>query len=130
MAHLFWNESLRVEDPGIDQQNKQIIGLLNMFCESVKQDEGKIYVYDLLNLLKEYSKYHFLTEETEMKKNGYIHLSEHKKKHTLYMKKLLELEKSVSNEKKEKTLKRTEELKTWYFSHIKEHDQKFFRQEY
>ena len=68
MAVLKWSESLSVEVASIDEQHKRLIGLINSFYEDLNLGSSKEKMLELIKALKEYTVYHFSTEERYMKK--------------------------------------------------------------
>jgi len=79
-----WSESFSVNNQGIDEQHKKLIGIIEEFVYLIKnKDFSFTNLSQILNELDNYVEEHFKYEEALMKKYSYLeaenHISEHNK---------------------------------------------------
>ena len=85
---ITWDDSYSIGVPEINEQHKHLFQLTNEAYDLLN-DYATADKYDsILNLiveLKEYTVYHFSSEEEYMKKTGYKWYKEHKEEHTNFI---------------------------------------------
>jgi methyl-accepting chemotaxis protein/hemerythrin len=78
-----WTENLSVGVTIIDEQHKYFIGLINRLSEVTDKHESTQVINDILKELRNYTIFHFFTEEKYFKKFAFIeadrHIEEHNK---------------------------------------------------
>jgi hemerythrin len=86
-----WDNKYSVGIPLIDQQHKELIRITNVLYEGVlKGDEAsRAYFKDAVHGVVDYTKYHFSAEEKIMENIGFPGLTDHKKEHETFVKKLI-----------------------------------------
>lgn len=125
MAVINWNESLSVKVESIDSQHKKLIDLINTFYEGISQGSNKEKLVEMILALKNYTVYHFGTEEKYMEKFGYPDYASHKKEHEQFVKKVLDFEERFKSGKMLLTLEVTGFIKDWISHHIMGTDKKY-----
>jgi len=68
---LEWSDKLSVNVDLIDGQHKQLVEKINKFHNALIENRGKMYVRETLKFLKDYTVFHFSTEEELMEKYDY-----------------------------------------------------------
>jgi hemerythrin len=75
-VRICWDDQLLVGDPLIDTQHRTLIDFISrIYSGSTEADEAA------LNVALEYAGTHFAAEEELMKRVGYPHYEEHRRKH-------------------------------------------------
>ncbi len=85
MPHIGWDESLLIGVEEIDDQHKRMFALINELHDELSAGHGAVVIYRILNLLIQYVRDHFSTEEIFMKQVGYPSYEEHKREHTVFL---------------------------------------------
>ncbi len=125
MATIDWNESLSVKIPSIDEQHKKLINLINGFYKNIMNQSSKEMMFDLIKSLKEYTVFHFSTEEKYMKQYGFSGYPSHKIEHEKFVEKVLDFEDRFKNGKLLLTVEVTNFIKDWVSNHIMNTDKKY-----
>jgi hemerythrin len=125
MSVIKWNDALSTKIGSIDDQHKKLIDLINTFYESVSKQSSKELMFNLIKSLKEYTVYHFSTEEKYMKQFGFPGYNSHKIEHDKFVEKVLQLEEKFNSGKIILTLEVTFFIKDWVAKHIMETDKQY-----
>ena len=125
MAFINWDETLSVKINSIDNEHKKLIELINDFYENVKNRSNNEIISNLIREMKEYTLYHFKTEERYMIQFNYDAYDDHKREHDLFVSKVADLEERFNNGKAIISFEITSFLKDWLKEHIKGTDQKY-----
>lgn len=102
-----WKDEYKIGVSQIDEQHKKLFEICNNTYELLKNE---IYLdkYDkiiqLLNELREYTIYHFKSEEEYMKKIGYKKLLSHKVYHTDFIEKINSMDFKTIDEHQDATI--------------------------
>ena len=123
---LEWKESYSVGIELIDEQHKHLFKLGTSALELVKSgsslDKSK-EIIQLIDDLIQYTKFHFLSEESYMVKINFPLYNSHKEEHNAFIKKINSIDTatlSVSQEKQINDL--VGFLLNWILTHILEND--------
>lgn len=127
-AALFeWNQKLTVYNEEIDNQHKVLLNIgkqLQSFRESDHKDRTTFL--KIVNELKEYTVYHFASEEQIMEKGGYIGLEKHKVIHKNFVNKVVSIDfNKFDYENKDELKKLIVFLSKWVLQHIRNEDFKY-----
>jgi hemerythrin len=125
MATINWNENLSVKIDSIDAQHKKLIELVNSFYDGISRGTTKEKMLGLIKGMKEYTLYHFSTEEEYMKQFGYADFMEHKFEHDKFIDTVLNYEERYRNGKLLLSVEITNFIKEWVSNHILETDKKY-----
>ena len=123
---LEWKESYSVGIALIDEQHKHLFKLGNSALELIKSDSSldkSKEIIQLIDDLIQYTKFHFLNEESYMVKINFPLYSSHKEEHYAYIIKINSIDTaalSVSQEKQINDL--VGFLLNWILTHILEND--------
>lgn len=76
-----WTPDLSVGAEVLDFDHEVLVSLINQLADAVASDQSPEVVASVLNLMAEYTVYHFGREEAVMEACGYAGLAEHKRVH-------------------------------------------------
>jgi hemerythrin len=125
MAAINWDENLSVKIDSIDLQHKKLIDMINSFYENINQDTQKVEMLELINSLKEYTVFHFSTEEKYMQQTNFPDFENHKSEHDKFVATVLDFEERFKNGKFLLTFEVTNFIKEWVAKHIMGADKKY-----
>jgi len=124
-AAIKWKPEYSVGIPHIDDEHKELIGLIQAL-ETLHAAADHNTLERILATLSEYTKRHFLSEEVMMKEIGYPKLIEHRNQHRAFIHKVSDFEAKF---RENKTLELSDEilhyLRTWLTTHILVHDKAY-----
>lgn len=117
-----WKEDYIIGVDKIDEQHKKLFEIANKAYELLK-NEFCIDKYDriveILDELKEYTVYHFKSEEEYMISIGYKKFLSHKVEHDEFIKKINNIDfKSIDEDQDRYLLETLEFVVSWISSHI------------
>jgi hemerythrin len=91
METIRWSDKYSVGVKKLDEQHKQIIGMLNRLVSTPEaKDARSETITDILTTMTRYALEHFKTEEKLMKAHGYPDLEEHREEHVAYRRKAID----------------------------------------
>jgi len=117
-----WNKDYSVGIEEIDKQHKHLIGIGAELMEMVKHySNNDLYddVIDAVERMKDYTVYHFATEERMMEQAGFEGLEAHREEHKRFIEKLNAVDISELDENQtEFIMDILKFISTWIFKHI------------
>jgi hemerythrin-like metal-binding protein len=125
MATITWNKSLSVQIDSIDEQHKKLIDLINSFYENINQGSNKEKISEMIRSLKNYTIFHFSTEEKYMKKFDYPEFNNHKLEHDKFIESVLNFEERYKSGKLLLSIEITSFIKDWITNHIMGTDKRY-----
>ena len=125
MATIQWDDTLSVKIVSIDDQHKKLVDLINNFYENIHNKSSKETIAELIKSLKEYTVFHFSTEEKYMKQYGFSGYESHKTEHGKFVEKVLSFEERYKSGKMILTVEITNFIKDWVTNHIMNTDKKY-----
>jgi hemerythrin len=125
MEFLTWTDRYSVGVKEIDDQHKQLIGMINDLHAAMLSMQGKEALTNVLHKLANYCVSHFSLEEKLMSDNGYPGYAEHKDKHVKMTIKVQELVGAVKSGKSTITIDVMNFLKNWLDMHIMGTDKQY-----
>lgn len=135
MAFFEWDPRFSVRIAEIDQQHKQLIGLINRLHESMQPvgDRGarETAIGELsgqaavIDEMVEYSSYHFSSEEKFMRQYMYPDYEKHKKKHEDFINKVRTWKSEFDGGQAVFSSQIMNFLKEWWSGHILTADKKY-----
>lgn len=131
MAAINWTDELSVEIDSIDKQHKILVDLINSFYENINQGSKKEKIEELIKSMKDYTVFHFSTEEKYMKDFDYPDFYNHKVEHDKFVETVLNFEERYKSGKLLLSVEITNFIKVWASNHIMGTDKmysKFFIQ--
>ncbi len=125
MSVLTWKEEYSVHIAAIDEQHKQLVGMINMLHDAMSEGKGKAVLDRLLGKLVAYTQNHFAAEEGLMRHHGYPGYEEHKAKHDRMTARVLTLQKTSLAGKASISFDVADFLQDWLKKHILGTDKKY-----
>ena len=123
MLYIVWNEYNNLGIPIIDEQHRGIVSTINSFHYFIQEGLGGDALKPTLNILEQYTKIHFRTEEALIREAGYPGLEEHLLLHGELMKRTIKITRE-SNSCQEPEVALTF-LKEWWLGHINKEDKEY-----
>ncbi len=124
MAYMQWGESLSVGVKEIDDQHKQLVGIINRAFEAKERNAPKKECSKILNELIEFVRVHFSTEENYFEEFKYPGVKEHILKHLEIIEKVMNLNNKF-NAGEPLGFECIDLLKNWFEEHLKIEDKKY-----
>ena len=127
MSNIVWNDNLSVGIDLIDEQHRNLIGKIGELDDALHTGQGPAEIVRILSFLMDYTKYHFGTEERNMRAHGYPSIDAHLVKHEEFKATLTNLSDDFREEGATQGLADSIEtlLMNWFVKHIKDVDHKF-----
>lgn len=122
---ITWNEGYSVDIPELDNQHKILISILNRLYNSYLNKSHDKDIVPLLDELKDYTKYHFESEERLFREKNYPMAQEHIKAHESFKEELLTIIESYNDLSLVLTMKTMTLLQRWLTNHILKEDKKY-----
>ena len=125
MAVINWTENLSVGHNIMDDQHKQLFGLINSFYEGIRTNSSNVALGKLIKDLKDYTFYHFKLEEALMKKHGYPGYEAQRLEHEKFIKTVQDYEDRLNSGMLIISVEITNYIKKWITDHILGMDKKY-----
>jgi len=126
MGIVEWSNSLySVKHDEFDLHHKKLLDFINDLHDSMMSGKGKETLEKILNELRDYTEYHFLAEEQQLKKANYPDFLIHQREHQNLIHKLNDLIEDYHNNRMEVSIETSKFLKEWLFGHIQGSDKKY-----
>ncbi|RFA30418.1 hypothetical protein CAI21_04900 [Alkalilimnicola ehrlichii] len=125
--YVSWKEELSVGIQEIDEQHKCLIELINELNAAMLARRGQESVDQALDKLIEYTRTHFVVEESLMRILGYpiAEYEAHKRHHEDLIQQVLEFKYQLVGEGKVSRQELMEFLRNWLINHIMKEDQNY-----
>ncbi len=118
-----WNDSFNINVKRIDMQHQRFFKITNELKDIADEDIPMNLLEHYIKLLKDYTVYHFFTEERLMREADYPGIEDQQKEHKKFIDKI-----SAFESNKEKDVKLSFEmisfLTNWFLEHIQKKDKK------
>ena len=120
-----WKDEYSVGIQKIDDQHKKLVEIINDFYTAFTENKTKEKMGDILNLLTDYTQYHFTTEEQYFIDSGYQETKEHVEEHEKFTKTVVGFVKDYQAGSSAVTYKLMSFLRNWLQNHILKEDKKY-----
>ncbi|MFH1914790.1 MAG: bacteriohemerythrin [Pseudomonadota bacterium] len=120
-----WADDLSVNIREVDEQHLRLINLINKLHAAMRSGKGKQATARVLDELKDYTVFHFSSEEALFEEHGYAGLLNHVAAHKAFVNKVLDFEQQILSGKSSVTMEVMNFLKDWLVKHIKGVDKKY-----
>jgi hemerythrin len=120
-----WSGTLSVGVQEIDEQHKELVGLLNELHRAVVEHHGSAACADILRRLAEYTRIHFAVEESLMRILAYPEFERHKGEHDALIAQVKQLQAKLAEGKATITFELLHFLKVWLTRHIQASDRRY-----
>jgi len=121
---IIWSEAYSVDIIEIDNQHMKLIDMLNKLY-NLYLDKNYNEIQGIIREIKDYTLYHFSTEERLFREKNYPQATEHISKHEEFIKELNQLCGNYLNNPSILTLKTMTFLQKWLTTHILKEDKKY-----
>jgi hemerythrin-like metal-binding protein len=125
MNFITWKDHYSVGIDKIDDQHKKLVKILDELYDSFVNKTSDQKIIKVLDNLKEYTQYHFLTEEQLFEDSGYSESVKHKILHDKFRKEVNSFIDEVKEGKNMVTYKLLTFLNNWLITHIQKEDQRY-----
>lgn len=125
MGRILWSQAYSVNINSIDVQHKKLFEMINNFYDSLKVKKNNEALLEVLKSLKNYTVYHFNTEEALMKQYNFVGLRRHKEEHDRFKEEITSIENKVREGKMVLSLSVTGFLESWVKNHINKTDKEY-----
>ena len=122
MSFAEWNKILSVGNKEVDGHHQHLIIMLNQLYEQINSGNIAISPEKMVDELTDYATYHFAIEERLMRAYKYPHMDSHVKEHQIFIKKIIEYQKTLVRGQNVLFLDLVIFLKDWLFNHITTND--------
>jgi methyl-accepting chemotaxis protein/hemerythrin len=120
-----WSDDLSVNIREIDEQHLRLIDLINKLHGAMRSGKGMQATAKVLEELKDYTVFHFSSEEALFEEHGYSGLVNHVAAHKALVNQVLDYEAKVLSGQSSVTMEVMNFLKDWLIKHIKGVDKKY-----
>ncbi|HEY4759631.1 MAG TPA: bacteriohemerythrin [Thermoguttaceae bacterium] len=121
-APVTWKEFYSVGVPSLDDQHKQILGVINELYEAMQMNSSQKVIKSILDRLVQYTFDHFKAEEDAQQARGYPGYFEHKALHDKIRRETKVLQEHADLVTDHNLL---HFLKEWWLGHIQNEDKKY-----
>jgi hemerythrin-like metal-binding protein len=125
MAAVTWNESYSVGVKALDEQHKKLFAMVNQMHEAMSAGKGRAIIGQVMDELFDYVRLHFTTEEKLLEKYNYAGLSEQKREHEAFIKKVTEMQQKMQAGNLTLSIEISQFLRNWITEHIMGVDKKY-----
>ena len=122
---LEWSDSYKVGIQEVDEQHKELVGMLNALHQAIVEHHAKEASRRILDQLADYTRTHFLLEESLMRVTHYPGFDLHKQQHEELIRQVKDLQHKLDHENAAITFELLHFLKVWLTQHINESDKRF-----
>lgn len=122
---LQWSDDFNVGIQEVDEQHKALVAMLNDLHRAIVEHHGKEVSRKILDQLADYTRTHFLLEESLMRVTHYSGFDIHKQQHEELIKQVGDLQQKLDHEGASITFELLHFLKVWLAKHINESDKRF-----
>lgn len=120
-----WSDSYKVGIQEVDEQHKELVNMLNALHNAIVNHRAKESARRILDQLAEYTRTHFLLEESLMRVTHYGGFELHKKQHEELIQQVQDLQAKLDSGTATITFELLHFLKGWLTHHINESDKRF-----
>ena len=123
---LEWKEEYSVKVKELDEQHKKLFGFINDLNDAVHAENTKKELYEMIDDLNNYAKFHLATEERYFEQFDYVDRQEHEKRHNDYIVEVLNFEEKVhklnGHDATKVAFEMLDFLEDWWVNHILHED--------
>lgn len=122
MKKLEWSDELSLGVLEIDAQHKELLRIANGLLQAISLGRPERTITNVITKLREYTVFHFNSEEGFMDRIGYNKKAEHFAEHSDLKRKVKEFQRSMYEGEAVDAGKLMSFLKVWLLKHILESD--------
>jgi len=125
MGRIQWNEILSVNIPGIDEQHKTWIELMNDLSAAMHENRSSQVLREIFIGLNRYTQTHFEHEIALLEHHQYPDVAAHQKIHRQFLEKLQSFQQRYNSGDRSLSVDLVHFMSDWLLSHIKREDQRY-----
>lgn len=120
-----WSDEFSVNIEEVDEQHRTLVGLVNDLHVAIREHRGKTASRKVLDRLAEYTRTHFMLEESLMRLTRYPGFDVHRQQHEDLIAQVQSLQYKLDHENAAITFELLNFLRKWLIQHILESDKRF-----
>ncbi len=120
-----WSDEYKLGIAEIDDQHKGLVDLLNQLHLAIREHHGKATSRQILDRLVDYTRTHFLLEESLMRVTAYPGVERHRVQHKELISQVEALQRKMNQENAAISFELLHFLRNWLIQHIHESDKRF-----
>ncbi|HPT50767.1 MAG TPA: bacteriohemerythrin [Accumulibacter sp.] len=120
-----WSEEYELGITEIDDQHKGLVDLLNQLHKAIREHRGTTTSRRILDQLIDYTRTHFLLEESLMRVTAYPGVDRHRTQHKELISQIEALQRKMDQESVAISFELLHFLRNWLIQHIHESDKRF-----
>lgn len=124
---IIWDASLETGITEVDAQHKRLVEIINSLIDAIGHAHPSTLKH-IVGQLKDYTLYHFQTEEKIMEDAGYAALAEHREEHAMFVDQILLFDLDVILASEGLAWDMLHFLRGWLTNHILVVDKRFSRE--
>ncbi len=124
-----WNDLYSLGIEKIDNQHKKLIEIINKIFDFLSEEKAEVIIPEIIKELKDYTQYHFKTEEDLFEQYDYPDTEDHRLKHQEFIDMIGKWSNEIKNNKNI-LYEMMNFLRKWLLEHILHDDRaygKFFK---
>jgi len=125
MAVIRWRDTYDTGVEAVDLEHRKLVELIEAMHTSIRDDEPKETVEQVINEIVEYTQDHFKNEESLMQNEQYPKLDEHKIEHRTLIEEVAVFKERLLNDFPDGRQDFYRFLREWLINHILDSDKKF-----
>ena len=125
MSLLHWADEYSVGIESFDNDHKKLIMILNKLFDALSKGEAQNLIFTIVMELKDYTQYHFNSEEDAFLKHLYPDYESHKDLHDNFLKKIKDFELNYVNKPQVLAIPVFNLLMSWIKEHIQKVDKNY-----
>lgn len=125
MEKINWDDSFSVGVKKLDEQHRQIIGIINKLIDTTTVSVDSELISDTLTEMRQYASDHFETEEHLLTEYKYPDYKSHKEHHIEFRKQAANFSMDTLQYKRAVPAEILRYLKEWWVNHILNTDMKY-----
>lgn len=122
---LLWNEDYSVGVKEIDDQHKQLFGIVNSLIEIINSIPKQDAISEVLKRLEDYKACHFCTEENYFEKFQFTGAKEHIHAHKCFTIEIMKIQFQNKDNPINLSFELVDYLEDWLVNHLMYMDQKY-----
>jgi hemerythrin len=123
MLYIVWRDESNLGIPIIDEQHRAIVTTINSLHYFIQEGRGLEALLPTFNILEQYTRIHFYTEEALMERADYTDLDKHIALHEELAKETKRIAREASSDKEPELALKF--LKEWWLDHINGEDRHY-----
>lgn len=120
-----WSDGFNVGIQEVDEQHRTLVDLLNQLHAAIRDHKGSQACREILDRLAEYTRTHFLLEESLMRVSHYPGFELHKQQHEDLIAQVRALQEKLDTGQAAISFELLHFLQVWLTKHINESDKRF-----